>query len=171
MCQVPFFESLLWLDLGLNSGLTGHWRTLSWISIKLQRNQNVNEECDVCVSFDDSFKAVNHILLIVSWAKSMISRMVWNFISRDANVVLEIYRILFSCRDSTAKTWKLECNIEIGKHTKRVTIERLQLLGEIRKIRINYFPRGGARGAMIIVAGYGHGDTSSNPGPDWLHFI
>ena len=24
---------------------------------------------------------------------------------------------------------------------------------------------------MVIVAGYGHGDTSSNPGPDWLHFI
>ena len=29
---------------------------------------------------------------------------------------------------------------------------------------------GGARGAMVIVAGYGHGDTSSNPGPDLLHF-
>ena len=28
----------------------------------------------------------------------------------------------------------------------------------------------GAHGAMVIVAGYGHGDTSSNPGPDWLHF-
>ena len=29
---------------------------------------------------------------------------------------------------------------------------------------------GGARGVMVIVAGYGHGDTSSNPGQDWLHF-
>ena len=28
----------------------------------------------------------------------------------------------------------------------------------------------GARGVMVIIAGYGHGDTSSNPGPDWLHF-
>ena len=25
---------------------------------------------------------------------------------------------------------------------------------------------GGARGVMVIVAGCGHGDTSSNPGPD-----
>ena len=25
---------------------------------------------------------------------------------------------------------------------------------------------GGARGVMVSVAGYGHGDTSSNPGPD-----
>ena len=29
---------------------------------------------------------------------------------------------------------------------------------------------GGARGVMIIVVGNGHGDTSSNPGRDWLHF-
>ena len=29
---------------------------------------------------------------------------------------------------------------------------------------------GGARGVMVIVAGYVHGETSSNPGPDWLHF-
>ena len=29
---------------------------------------------------------------------------------------------------------------------------------------------GGARGVMVIVAGNGHGDTSSNPGRDWLHF-
>ena len=29
---------------------------------------------------------------------------------------------------------------------------------------------GGARGVMVIVVAYGHGDTSSNPGQDWLHF-
>ena len=28
----------------------------------------------------------------------------------------------------------------------------------------------GARGVMVIDVGYGHGDTSSNPGQDWLHF-
>ena len=26
---------------------------------------------------------------------------------------------------------------------------------------------GGARGVMVIVTGYGHGDTSSIPGQDW----
>ena len=32
---------------------------------------------------------------------------------------------------------------------------------------INYkIFKGGARGVMVIVAGYGHGDTSSDPGPD-----
>ena len=29
----------------------------------------------------------------------------------------------------------------------------------------------GAHGVMVIVAGNGYGDTSSNPGRDWLHFI
>ena len=29
---------------------------------------------------------------------------------------------------------------------------------------------GGAHGVMVIVAGNGHGDTSSNPERDWLHF-
>ena len=29
---------------------------------------------------------------------------------------------------------------------------------------------GGTRGVMVIVVGNGHGDTSSNPGQDWLHF-
>ena len=30
---------------------------------------------------------------------------------------------------------------------------------------------GGSRGVMVIVVGNGHGDTSSNAGRDWLHFI
>ena len=34
---------------------------------------------------------------------------------------------------------------------------------------INEFS-GGARGVIVIVVGNGHGDTSSNPGRDWLHF-
>ena len=29
---------------------------------------------------------------------------------------------------------------------------------------------GGARGVVVIVVGNGHGDTSSNPGRDWLYF-
>ena len=29
---------------------------------------------------------------------------------------------------------------------------------------------GGANGVMVIVVGNGHGDTSSNPRRDWLHF-
>ena len=32
------------------------------------------------------------------------------------------------------------------------------------------YATGGARGVMVIVIGNEHGDTSSNPGRDWLHF-
>ena len=32
-----------------------------------------------------------------------------------------------------------------------------------------YYSHRGARGVVVIVAGYGHGDTSSNSRPDWLH--
>ena len=30
--------------------------------------------------------------------------------------------------------------------------------------------KGGTHGAMVIVVGNGHGDSSSNPGREWLHF-
>ena len=35
---------------------------------------------------------------------------------------------------------------------------------------LNYKNTGGARGVMVIVVGNEHGDTSSDPGRDWLHF-
>ena len=34
------------------------------------------------------------------------------------------------------------------------------------EVSVKVIAVGGARGVMVIVAGYGHGDTSSNPGPD-----
>ena len=30
--------------------------------------------------------------------------------------------------------------------------------------------KGGDCGVMVIIVGNGHGDMSSNPGQDWLHF-
>ena len=36
--------------------------------------------------------------------------------------------------------------------------------------RLVTISRRGARGVVVIVVGIGHGDTSSNPGRDWLHF-
>ena len=33
-----------------------------------------------------------------------------------------------------------------------------------------YHPSRGARGVVVIVVGNGPGDSSSNPGQDWLHF-
>ena len=42
----------------------------------------------------------------------------------------------------------------------------LESKNRTQKLIIN----GGACGVMDIVVGNGHGDTSSNPGQDWLHF-
>ena len=44
------------------------------------------------VTFDDTFKADNHILSIVSRANGMIVWMVIDFISRKANVILKAYK-------------------------------------------------------------------------------
>ena len=38
------------------------------------------------------------------------------------------------------------------------------------QIKHKLTPGGGARGVMVIVVENGHGDASSNPGRDWLHF-
>ena len=53
----------------------------------------------------------------------------------------------------------------------------LQMLSNFFSIRFVNIPVvypyrrfGGARGVMFIVVGNGHGDTSSNPARDWLHF-
>ena len=46
-------------------------------------------------------------------------------------------------------------------HTHRAIIERIKTILTIT---------GGACGVMVIVTGYRHGDTSSIPGRDWLHF-
>ena len=39
-----------------------------------------------------------------------------------------------------------------------------------QNIVLNNIKNGGARGVMVIVIGNWHGDTSSKPGRDWLHF-
>ena len=41
---------------------------------------------------------------------------------------------------------------------------------QVLPYNINNLTPGGARCVMVIVVGNGHGDASSNPGRDWLHF-
>ena len=38
------------------------------------------------------------------------------------------------------------------------------------KQEVGKYYQEGARGVMVIVVGNEHGDMSSNPGRDWLHF-
>ena len=48
--------------------------------------------------------------------------------------------------------------------------KNLELIKEQRKKGSKNEERGGARGVMVIVAGCGHDNTSSEPGRAWLHF-
>ena len=54
--------------------------------------KKVNTKCDQGVGFDDTFKADNYIFSLVSRANRMIGWMIWNFISREANVISKIYK-------------------------------------------------------------------------------
>ena len=49
--------------------------------------------------------------------------------------------------------------------TKKMVIYATLLNIQHYKVRIK-----GTRGVMVIATGYGHGDTSSIPGQDWLLF-
>ena len=50
-------------------------------------------------------------------------------------------------------------------------LRHIHIILILKKIIIKFLEcKGGARGVMVIVVGNGHGDTSSNPGRDWLHF-
>ena len=74
-----------------------------------KETKKVNEECDLGVGFDNTFKADNHILFIVLGANGMIGWIVWNIILREANV-LKIYKTLMR---------RLCLDIKIWEHSKK----------------------------------------------------
>ena len=94
--QILFCESLVWLDLRLNSCLPDHWRTLYWLDHWLGR-KNFNPD---------------------------------------------------STNQKDGEISQITASSSLCVH--------------ISSISDSLF--GGARGVMVIVAGNGHGDTSSNPG-------
>ena len=50
------------------------------------------------------------------------------------------------------------------------TNKYLNLARAFKKLHNMKVMKGSTRGVMVIVVGNGHGNTSSNPGQDWLHF-
>ena len=59
------------------------------------------------------------------------------------------------------RNWYLNCVLMQNGGARRVMV-----FGGARGVMVF----GGARGVMVIIVGNEHGDTSSNPGRDWLHF-
>ena len=59
--------------------------------------------------------------------------------------------------------------MNIGALTENIQNEMLITIIYLLWRGMKYLFRG-ARGVIVIVVGNEHGDTSSNPGRDWLHF-
>ena len=57
--------------------------------------KKVNEEYNLGIGFEDTFKYDNPILSFTSCANKLNGQMVTNFISREANIVLKIYKVVF----------------------------------------------------------------------------
>ena len=54
---------------------------------------------------------------------------------------------------------------------RRIAVSNNNINASISKIMTHSHKHfGGARGVMVIVVGNGHGNMSSNPRRDWLHF-
>ena len=60
--------------------------------------------------------------------------------------------------------------MQFKREFKNLVIECLYYSYDCNQTFTNESNLGGARGVMVIVVGNGHGDMSSNPGQDWLHF-
>ena len=63
---------------------------MNWTTEKWKRN----EKCDLCVGFDDSLKVYIDIVSMLSRTNGMIELMLRNIISKEANIILEIYKTL-----------------------------------------------------------------------------
>ena len=60
---------------------------------------------------------------------------------------------------------------DLGSITCQVIPKTQKMVLDASLLNTQYYDeRGGARGVIVIVVGNEHGDTSSNPGRDWLHF-
>ena len=52
----------------------------------------------------------------------------------------------------------------------RVIQKTQKMVLDVTLLNSQHYKERGARGVMVINVGNVHGDTSSNPGRDWLHF-
>ena len=58
----------------------------------------------------------------------------------------------------------------MSHHGKVAKMQYYDILANSNSNNIITFIFGGARGVIVIIVGNEHGDMSSNPGRDWLHF-
>ena len=81
-------------------------------------------------------------------------------------IYIYIYMYIYVCEIWSKKSLLLYVPIN---RCQWLRIELRTWICDNRRI-MNKYMTGGARGVMVIGVGNGHGDTSSNPGRNWLHF-
>ena len=87
--------------------------------------------------------------------------------------------IIYHLRDKYAYHWGCSCGAMVKAVDYRIVVSEIELQSRYYAyFRTNTLGKGtnspypssywfgGARGVIVIVVGNGHGDTSSNPGPD-----
>ena len=95
----------------------------------------------------------------VDWFKTIKNISTKTFIQFD---IIEFYP--FITRELLLKS------LNQAKEYTNITEKEIEIILTCKKSILTDNRRGGARGVMVIVVGNRHGDMSSNPGWDWLHF-
>ena len=83
----------------------------------------------------------------------------WTWL-RKGNFKRETESLLMAAQNGAIRTNHIKARIDKTQQNSqcRLCDDRDQTINHIIRL------------LMVIIAGYGHGDTSSNPGPDWLYF-
>ena len=125
-------------------------------------------EKDINTRLTKAWTAINRLSII--WKSDLTDKMKRSFFQTAVASIL-----LYGCTTWTL-TKRLEKKLD-GNYTRmlRAILNKSWRQHPIRHQLYGHLPPitktiRGARGVMVIVSGYGHGDTSSIPGQDWLHF-
>ena len=152
------------------------------------KNKELYADIYLCINYFDKFIHLSsnisstvsdvHIRQAKMWTSIDMLSIVWKSdlsdkIKRDCFQVVAVSILLIGCT-----TWTLRKHIKKkldGNYTRMIRAvfnkswkQPLKKKTAVRQLTSHL--KNNARGVMVIVAGYEHGDTSSNPGPDWLHF-
>ena len=100
-----------------------------------------------------------------------------------SDITFVIHLLLITAQSWAESIWEITnygrfinqspLNIIRSKGLTKKYIDKKYLLRSIKYVSIYiyiYIYTGGARDVMLIIVGNEHGDTSSNPGQDLLHF-
>ena len=122
-------------------------------------------ESDVNIHMGKRWISIDMSTII--WKSDLSDNIVWEFFQ-----VVAVSVLLYGCTTWT-QTKVLEKKLD-GKYIRMLytVLKNSSMKYPTKRQLYGHLPllAGGSRGVMVIVVGNGHGDSSSNPGWEWLHF-